>query len=53
MQFFPKNHIAASILLVVSVYTTLLSIIDQASTKEAIKDANNQSILTSMKKSKM
>ena len=43
-QIFPKNHIAASILLVVSVYTTLLSIIDQASTKEAIKDANNQSV---------
>ena len=41
-QFFPKNDIAASFLLVVSTYTTLLAIVDQASTKEALKDADNQ-----------
>ena len=43
-QSWPKNQTAASILIVVSIYTTLLAIVDQASTKEAIKDANNQSI---------
>ena len=37
-QFIPKNDIAASFLLVVSTYTTLLAIVDQASTKEALKD---------------
>ena len=43
-QFWPKNSTAASFLLVVSTYTTLLAIVDQASTKEAIKDANNQTM---------
>ena len=43
-QFWPKNSTAASLLLVVSTYTTLLAIVDQASTKEAIKDANNQTM---------
>ena len=41
-QFWPKNSTAASFLLVVSTYTTLLAVVDQASTKEAIKDADNQ-----------
>ena len=43
-QFWPKNSTAASFLLVVSTYTTLLAIVDQASTKEAIKDADNQTV---------
>ena len=43
-QFWPKNSTAASFLLVVSTYTTLLAIVDQASTKEAIKDADNQTM---------
>ena len=43
-QFWPKNRTAANILIVVSIYTTLLAIVDQASIKEAIKDADNQSI---------
>ena len=43
-QFIPKNHIAASFLLVVSTYTTLLAIVDQASTKEALKDADSQTM---------
>ena len=43
-QFWPKNSTAASLLFVVSTYTTLLAIVDQASTKEAIKDADNQTM---------
>lgn len=43
-QFWPKNVTAASILLVVSTYTTLLAIVDQVSTKEALKDADDQAI---------
>ena len=43
-SFFPKNSTAASLLLVVSTYTTLLAIVDQASIKEAIKDADDQTI---------
>lgn len=43
-HFWPKNSIAASVLLVVSTYTTLIAIVDQASTKEALKDADNQTV---------
>ena len=43
-SFFPKNSTAASFLVVVSTYTTLLAIVDQASTKEGIKDADDQTI---------
>lgn len=43
-SIFPKNSTAASFLAVVSTYTTLLAIVDQASTKEAIKDADDQTI---------
>ena len=43
-SLFPKNSTAASFLVVVSTYTTLLAIVDQASTKEGIKDADDQTI---------
>ena len=43
-SFFPKNSTAASLLLVVTTYTTIVAIVDQAATKEAIKDADDQTI---------
>ena len=43
-QFWPKNSTAARFLLVVSTYTALLTIVDQVSTKEAIEDADNQTV---------
>lgn len=45
-QFWPKNSTAASFFVVISTYTTLLSIIDQVSMREALKDADNQTTFT-------
>lgn len=45
-HFWIKNSIAARVLLVISTYTTLIAIVDQASTKEALKDADNQTVFT-------
>ena len=42
-KFWPKKSTSARLLLFVSTYTTLLAIVDQTSTKEALKDADNQS----------
>ena len=43
-RFWLKNWIAARFLLIVSTYTSLIAIVDQASTKEALKDADNQTV---------
>jgi len=43
-QCLPKNHIAGSLLLIISTYSTLLAIVEQTSTKEALRDADNKTI---------
>ena len=45
-QFWPKHSKAAAFLLIISTYTTILSILEQLSTREALKDADNQTIFT-------
>ena len=41
-QALPKDAIAGDFLLIISIYSTLLAIVEQTSTKEALKDADNQ-----------
>ena len=43
-QLLPKDDTAGSLLLIISIYVTLLSIIEQTSMKEALKDADDQMI---------